>query len=290
MKQFLLLIAILLLSTVTYSQINIKDSLVQSIAYWIKNDEVKYNVDYEWYNIKDNDTLNKLTKQNELKIKVIDSTAISYDVEWIYKRKEIEPSNPHETFRIVFRTDEFGSFKEWLNKEEVLKELKRNNFPDFIQVEKNIISTLIIKHITHPNNEIFDFLTPYILYDVGNYLDYFGGSYSMTNYEWGNVEIYNPINKKNMNYAVVVEVEDVFEEDNLYIISSTTNPNQENLKSFMGDVFKVAIDKNDFNVEIHNRSIFHNSGWLLESFTTRNISYKNETNIKNTYFNYLPEN
>ena len=187
-------------------------------------------------------------------------------------------------FQIKFQTDKFGSFKKWLNKLEVLKELKNDNYPDFIQNEKKIIETLVIAQTLKPNEDIYKVLENYLLIDVFHYLNFYGGSYPMNQLSWGTIEVENPINKKKMASSIISEVEYFEENHNTYILTSTTQPNQADLNSFLKEIIKINDDHALYYNEIKNRSLFHNSGWLIQNEIENKMTYNNEVMIKNIRF------
>lgn len=277
------LLCFLLLARNTHAQINIKDSLVENTAYWMLNDEVTYDVYYKNYRIIENDTLTILDKKNMVTVKVTDSTNISYDIEWTYHKIE-PPKSKATNFKIKFQTDEYGSFKKWMNKEEVLQELKNDNYPDFIQAEKKFIELLVNTSKLNAIDEIYKVLENYLLIDIFLYHYFYGGSYEMNKLSWGTIEVDNPINKKKMESSVIVEVDYFDIESETYILSSTTQPNQKDLNTFLKDFIKINDDNSSFYNEIKNRTLFHNSGWLIQNEIQNKMSFKNEIIIKNSRF------
>ena len=85
MKKLLVFGIIFLISSNLFSQISIKDSTVQVIGYWSKYDKQSYDVTYEKYKVKNKDTISRELMKYEVDVKIIDSTANSYTIEWFYK-------------------------------------------------------------------------------------------------------------------------------------------------------------------------------------------------------------
>ena len=274
---------LLLFFNYTSAQINIQDSLVANTAYWMLHDDATYDVYYVNTKVIENDSITLLNKRNIVTMKIVDSTNISYDIEWTYHKTDEKDVNKNK-FQIKFQTDEFGSFKKWLNKLEVLKELQNDNYPYFIQNEKKFIETLVIAQTLKPNEVIYEVLENYLLINIFHYLNFSGGSYPMNQLSWVTIEIENPINKKKMESSIISEVEYFEENHNTYILTSTTQPNQADLNSFLKEIIKINDDHALYYNEIKNRSLFHNSGWLIQNEIENKMTYNNEVMIKNIRF------
>jgi len=127
MKLLLIFGTILLLSSSLFAQISMKDSTVQVIGYWAKQETQSYDVSYEKFKIKNNDTISRELMKYEIDIKIIDSTENSYTIEWFYKNYSIDTENElvrkltsiANYISVKIKTDEFGAFIEIVNWEDV---------------------------------------------------------------------------------------------------------------------------------------------------------------------------
>jgi hypothetical protein len=127
MKTALLLIC-LSLSIISFSQNRITDTSATCISFWQNKETRVYQVKHSKEKF---DALSRrsLSEGNyEAQIKIIDSTATGFTIEWIYKNFEISgaPENVlnslftiMEGLKIVYKTDDVGTFTELVNWEEV---------------------------------------------------------------------------------------------------------------------------------------------------------------------------
>jgi hypothetical protein len=93
MNKLVVFVTIFLLSSTLFGQISVKDTTVQVIGYWSKQDMQSYNVTYEKYKVKKKDTIAREFIKYEVDIKIIDATANSYTIEWFYKNYSINTEN-----------------------------------------------------------------------------------------------------------------------------------------------------------------------------------------------------
>src|SRR5690606_7393043 len=102
---------------------NMEDSTGQVVGVWDKNEQHSYSVMEEIIRRKGIDTLFKEVLTYGVDIKILDSTANSYTVEWAYRDFETDTknyikkrlANIAHTQKVIIKTDEFGSFKSVVN-------------------------------------------------------------------------------------------------------------------------------------------------------------------------------
>ena len=124
---------IFLVSNYSLSQINQKDSTFQAIGYWDLNEEQQYKITHSKYKVTGNDSILKSKVDYTLNIKITDSTANSYTIEWLYSDFKTNVKHPllskiisvNENRKIIFKTDEMGGFKEILNLEELTRDYQK---------------------------------------------------------------------------------------------------------------------------------------------------------------------
>lgn len=131
MKRFLLIIATLLAYLPAFSQINLKDSTVQVVAYWQKGDKYFYDTKSFELLIENGDTSTVYEMNGRFSIEVIDSTANGYKLK--YKQENTPVLKPLSAdddtvtrmvfnvmekymdkinIPVVFITDEYGTFQD----------------------------------------------------------------------------------------------------------------------------------------------------------------------------------
>ena len=86
MKKLIILFALSLLFTPIIAQINKPDSSVQVVSYWNKHDKQRYTITEESYQVKNvADTTKRQLFTYDVDIEVMDSTADSYSIKWLFK-------------------------------------------------------------------------------------------------------------------------------------------------------------------------------------------------------------
>ncbi len=131
MKRFLLIIAMVLAYLPAFSQINLKDSTVQVVAYWQKGEKYFYDTKSYELLIENGDTSTLFEINGRFSIEVIDSTANSYKLK--YKQENTPVLKPLSAdddtvtrmvfnvmekymdkinIPVVFITDEYGTFQD----------------------------------------------------------------------------------------------------------------------------------------------------------------------------------
>ena len=168
MKKLLVFGIIILISSNLFSQISIKDSTVQVIGYWSKYDKQSYDVTYEKYKLKNKDTISRELMKYEVDVKIIDSTANSYSIEWFYKNYSINTENElvrkltsiADDISVKIKTDEYGAFLEVINWEEVRDYLEKvteklkvelKDVPNYKEIIANVMSIYSTKESVEAN-------------------------------------------------------------------------------------------------------------------------------------------
>lgn len=114
--------------SISISQIITKDSSYNCVAYWEKGEEKVLLINRMTQNIKSGKEEPAFNFSFEASISILDSTKEGYKVQWIFqlpeKVKKAEPGLAelmpvYNNLKMVFLTDELGSFKELINWQEV---------------------------------------------------------------------------------------------------------------------------------------------------------------------------
>lgn len=127
-RKFLLSIIFLYSVDYCHSQNRLTDSSATFIAFWKNNETNVYLVTHIKEKLESETTKSKSESTYEIHIKIIDSTLTSYTVEWLYKNFTV-PGLPENTLsslnmlmeglKVLYKTDDVGSFSELLNWEEI---------------------------------------------------------------------------------------------------------------------------------------------------------------------------
>ena len=133
MKHFLLSIVTILVCLPAYSQINLKDSTVQVVAYWAKGDKYNYSMNSSAYEVIGNDTVLISKSMDMFTLEIIDSTDTGYLVQYKvleenfhFKDGDVNDivnqlSRATDNIPIILKTDQYGTFEGIANFEEYKK-------------------------------------------------------------------------------------------------------------------------------------------------------------------------
>ncbi|MDO7172936.1 hypothetical protein [Mariniflexile sp. AS56] len=298
MNKLLLLGIALLLSAKLSAQINVKDSTVQVIGYWEKQETQSYTVSYEKIKVKSNDTLSRDLITYEVDIKILDSTQNSYTIEWFYKNYAIDTENAlaqklatiSSDLSVIIKTDELGAFLEIINAddikthlEKVTKTLKEElkNIPNSEKLITNAMNIYTSKESIQAN----------AIKDVMQFYQFHGVKYKLGEELEGLLETANNYGDKPFDTNVRFSLDEINEVDGNSIFRSNhiINSNQltdatynylKNSGNF-GDNFPQR-DKFPSLTNITNTAsrIHGETGWLIYSIETKEISAEASTNIE----------
>ncbi|MFM6926008.1 MAG: hypothetical protein ACKOU7_10945 [Ferruginibacter sp.] len=119
---------LLALTYPSFSQNRVTDSSATCIAFWSKNDNRVYKITHSKAKF-DQRAGKSVTESNyEAHLKVIDSSATGFTIEWTYRNFAMSGAAQHslnsletimEGLKFVYKTDEVGMFTELINWEEV---------------------------------------------------------------------------------------------------------------------------------------------------------------------------
>lgn len=289
---------IFLISSTFFGQISVKDSTVQVIGYWSQQETQSYDVSYEKYKIKSNDTISRELVKYEVDIKIIDSTENSYTIEWFYKNYSIDTKNElvrkltsiANDIAVKIKTDEYGVFIEVVNWEEVKDYLTKvtavlkDEFKDIPNVEK-IIATTMSAYSTKESieaNAIKDVMQFYqfhgVKYKLGEELEgkletvnNYGGQSFETDVRFGLDEINDIEGNSILRSTQVINSEQLTDETYRYLEKSGT----------FGDLLPPRNEFPSLTNETNTASRIHGeSGWVLYSIETKEISAEETTNIE----------
>ncbi len=138
MKHFILSIASILLCLPAFSQINLKDSTVQVVAYWEKGDKYNFSMSSNSYEVIGKDTTWSGKSRDIISCEIIDSTDTGYLIKCVSldqsnhtQVKEMNDiwekiSKSVKNIPIILKTDIYGMFEGIANFEEYKETLFNN--------------------------------------------------------------------------------------------------------------------------------------------------------------------
>ena len=298
MKKLLVFGIIFLISSNLFSQISIKDSTVQVIGYWSKYDKQSYDVTYEKYKVKNKDTISRELMKYEVDVKIIDSTANSYTIEWFYKNYSIDTENElvrkltsiANDVSVKIKTDEYGAFVEVINWEEVRDYLEKiteklkvelKDVPNYKEIIANVMSIYSTKESVEAN----------AIKDALQFYKFHGVKYKLGEELTGKLETSNNFGGKPFETDVQYSLDEINKTDGNSILRSNEVINSEELTNAtynylkksetFGDKFPPRDKFPSLTNETNTASRIHGeTGWIIYSIETKTITAEETTKIE----------
>ena len=298
MKKLLVFGIIFLISSNLFSQISIKDSTVQVIGYWSKYDKQSYDVTYEKYKVKNKDTISRELMKYEVDVKIIDSTANSYTIEWFYKNYSIDTENElvrkltsiANDVSVKIKTDEYGAFVEVIDWEEVRDYLEKvteklkvelKDVPNYKEIIANVMSIYSTKESVEAN----------AIKDALQFYKFHGVKYKLGEELTGKLETSNNFGGKPFETDVQYSLDEINETDGNSILRSNEIINSEELTNAtynylkklgtFGDKFPPRNKFPSLTNETNTASRIHGeTGWIIYSIETKTVTAEETTNIE----------
>lgn len=297
MKKILLLLAFTSFQLLS-SQINVKDSSFQAIGYWDLNETQKYKITHSKYKVVGIDSTLTTKIEYDLNIKITDSTAKSYTIEWEYLNFKTNLKNPfiskmlgiNEFKKIVFKTDEMGSFQEIVNSEELEKGYKKSMAllkKEFSGFDKEASPMLKQLEALYANKaSIENGATK----DIKQFYNFHGGAYTLNEVLEGDLKVDNLFGGEPFDAKVYVELTDIYNEDEYVILMMEQYVDKQQLSDVIVDVGQSLTNKKiseDLKKDIENiehsiilTSSIHSSGWPLYSMQVTEVNIKNKKEVE----------
>lgn len=298
MKNTLLLFLFLVAGLSAFAQIDRENESVQVISYWEKGDKQNYYITLEKLKIIDNDTISRELVSYDVEVSVLGATEDSYSIQWHYKNFETSNPNPllkkiaeiPNDMKVVFKTDELGTFIELENWEEIrdfnlkmITELK-DMFKDTPEVG-NILNQVYASYLSKES------IQATATKDIQQYHTFHGAAYSLGEVLEGNILSPNAFGGKPFDTEVLVYLDEIDEEEDNYIMRASYEVNKEQLVeavlNFAKELSKegeiplpTTEELEDLSNETHVGSRIHDSGWLIYSFQTTTVISEEEINIE----------
>ncbi|MBN4052092.1 hypothetical protein JYT53_01170 [Cytophagaceae bacterium AH-315-L13] len=298
MKKNLITITIALMCGNLYAQINMADSTVQVVGYWVNNETKSYEISYDKFKIKNSDTTSYSTIKYEVDIAIKDSTANGFVIEWFYNNYKIETENPiakklseiANDMAVLIRTDEFGAVQEVVNWEEVRDYiLKATNV-----LKKELVQIPNIDQILSQVTGIYtskEAIQGHAIKDALQFYTYHGGKYTLGEKLASQLQMPNIYGGNPFDIELKVSLDEINEADDNSIIRMSQSVNSEQLTDAtygylqkLGTLGDKMPKREDFppltNVTWTESKIDGASGWIIYSKQIKKVMAEGTTNVE----------
>ncbi len=288
-KQYLLTLILLISMSVFYLQAHAQIS-VKTIAYWDLNESYDFYGSYQRYQVTNGDTIYSNDVTYDITVKVIDSTATSYDVLWKYSNFDIKTGDALiqakyadiDSVSLVIRTDELGTYEsliEWQELTAMYQSIQalQNQNDEGLTLGEEIKSSII------SSNEIdTSFLESNAMHDIIAYLNFHGAQYDLGERYEGIEELRNNLGGDPFKTEFQVWLSDIDSEEYNYIMRSYSAVDTTTLTDATYEYLKglAALSEDDFperedfpavSNETYISNRIHSSGWVTYSIYTREV-------------------
>ena len=290
MKQFLTILVVILFNATSFAQINLKDSSVQAIGYWDKNEKQSYTITTDKFKIREGDTISKSQLIYDVDITIVDSTAQSFVIEWKYSnyrvtggeliRQKLDAFFQNLTIR--FKTDEMGSFEELLNWQEVRDHMKKTSTL-LLQEFKNEPKLMEVMAEVGKIYNSKENIETIAINDIQQFYLFYGAKYIKGETTEASIQIPNVFSSKPFDADVVLYLDEINEKDENYILRYEQSVDEKQLLAAVTEyVTKIAKTvgkpapkdlgiKNLVN-ELQIGSRIHDYGWVIYSVSTKKVT------------------
>ena len=298
MKKLLILNLLLLVSITFYGQINMSDSTVQVIGYWNNNEMQSYLVTQESFKVKDTDTTERQFFKYEVDVKIIDSTANSYTIEWFYHDYEIQTENAFveklssimEDIKVVIKTDELGTLIGVENWEEIREVILKatgilkaefKEIPQFDQIVTQVENMYQTKESIEAG----------VIFEIIQFYNFHGAQYELHETYTGKFQLPNLYGGEPFDTDFEIWLDEIVPEENNYIIRMKQTVDSEQLldatlkylgkmAETLGGEQPTREDISELKNETWLASVIHGSGWIIYSIETKETSADNVLKVQ----------
>jgi hypothetical protein len=297
LQSFLLL---LFVSPSLFSQINLSDSTFQAVGYWNKGEKQVYTITNESYKIEGADTARLEFLKYSVDITVADSTADSYIIDWLYRDYELESDNEftrrlmslNENMKVRIKTDEFGMFKEVVNWEEL-----RETVLKALEVLKKEFSAVPnMDQIVDQTGRLFssrEAIESAAVKEIQQFYTFHGGKYKLGEELTNKIKLPNLYQgDKPFDTEITVWLDELAPDDRNAVLRTKQTVDSEQLTKAtfnylvstaeaLGTEPPKADEFPALTTEIWVASRIHNTGWVIYSVETREVSAEGTTRVQN---------
>lgn len=301
MKKVQILGLAILLSVNVIGQINMIDSTAQVIGYWDMNEKQTYSITQENLKISDSDTLSRDFYRYMVDVTIVDSTADSYIIDWSYRDYEMDSDNElmmkllaiTNDITIRIRTDGLGVFQEVINWEEVRDYIQdatkmlldeESDIPNWDKMVRQIVDMFSTK----------ESIELAAVKEMRQFYSFHGAMYEYNQEYSVDMKTPNLYGGEPFDSKVTVWLDELNPEENNFIIRMYQSVDSEQLTNATFDyLVKMAeiIDVPGTNplkredippltTNIYTASRIHDSGWVIYSIETKEVSAEGITNVE----------
>ena len=289
MKKALFILSFLLFAATISAQINPADSTVQVVTYWDKKEAHTYNMTYEKIKVKGTDSIVNQKVSYTVDIKVVDSTAKSYTIEWKYRdyvlngadQKRLEETGASKILglfqgqEVRFKTDENGSFTELLN----WREIKKRQEESIKLLVKGAKLPKEIKNVLDKLNSK-ETIQNYVLKDVMQFHNFYGIALSLGKPVEQQLDAGTALTGP-LKSETSLFLEEIDFENREYIVKFLQSFEGEDLNkvlgTVLGELFPDLASKADMSkikldsMDDYYGALMHDTGWPVSSYYERVI-------------------
>jgi hypothetical protein len=297
MKSKLPVLLLLFLSLSVEAQINMLDSTVQVITYWNKGESQIYKVTEEKFKLQDSDTSSKEQLTYTVKVTVLDSNATTYTIQWhyleFYTSHDDEFSkkfaNMQKDLKVIFKINDVGTFMEVVN----WKEIKNFNHKVIAKLKSELIDVPNIHKALNQVESTFatkEAIENVVIKDIQQFHLFHGGVYKLNDRITGQIKLPNILGGEPFDADISAELDEINEEDNDYVLTSSTSVDSKQLTKATLDYMKKISEQmkvdppkegtiKDLKNEVTTDSRIHGTGWLIESKQSTDVSSGEHNNV-----------
>ena len=298
MKLFfaVIVLTICVSSTHCFSQINQADSTVQVVGYWSKNDKESFLYTSDKYTVVGSDTTNRKITKTEIDITVLDSTATSYTIEWLYKNIKSNSTDPFElkfyplmqNTKVIIKTDEMGSFVEVVNVKE-LQEFGKHMVELLKKNLKGVSDGEAMANALLSRFESKESIEHNMIDEIYQFYMFHGGKYKLDEPVKIDLELPNVSGGKPIDAQVVIMVTEINAAEDTYVIRSSqiVDKAQATEATFQYLRQMNELDDNftrdqmpDVVIQETIGARMHGSGWATYTVKTKSVATDNTTDVE----------
>lgn len=294
MKIRFLILFLLCATSLLKAQINLEDSTVQVVTYWGLNESYNYEIVQKSTTYSDGGISKTDSTKMRVNISVIDSTENSYTIKWQFTDYDIEGLSLTPDLekllkerRFIYRINELGSFEELLNWEEIRDNTKAITDKAFGYMNMADSIQSMIEGLTGATN------TKHYIETKGIETVQLFHTFMEVALTKGepielDVPVPNSINPAKPFIAKgVLWLDEIYPEDNDYVVRYQQQVDKEQLSSFLKDYMKMLTEKtgkewvglneifanNDIEHSTEVAAVIDDWGWptYMRSLTTVNF-------------------
>lgn len=292
----------LLICVRSYGQNQVTDTSATIVAYWHKDDVVNYSIEKIKSKLGDDNAPVQSTSYS-VRILVVEETDKSYTLEWtssglITKGQPVDDQlmekigNATGQVKLLYKTDELGSFTELLNWKEI-REQFRKSF-DILLNEFDKEKRKQVKPVLDELSGIFETkegIENFVLKDVQLFHAPYGGEYVLNDSLSGEAFLPNPIGGDPFPARLSVILSDINREKQTCTLIITQSIDKEKASTIIYDFVKklfqasgaTVTDEEMPEIDISDYNEFEvdlNSGWMNRVNFKRTVSAGERGNVE----------